>query len=219
MGKKTTKTTQNQTQSFNNANTYGQITPQDTQDTQNFRAWNPQIDPGLASQYGNAKNQFTSSFNNPLGGYQTAQTRDAQQRTGLRQLNQDEAQAFRSGSYDVNNQKAGQLGSLAALTAPRILQTGSSGSGTGSGTSTQVQSGDLLGQLIGAGSQVGSAALLTLTLCCGLFVYSRTLDKRPVAYRAADHLTASAAKICEQTHGCKFDNLGHPSCEVLYSQG
>lgn len=156
MGKKKSTTTQQQ--SYNNQVGYSQITPQDTPDTQNFRNWSPQIDPGLASQYGNAKNQFTASFNNPLGGYQTAQTRDAQQRTGLRQLNQDEAQAFRSGAYDVNSQKAGQLGSLAALTLPRILQTNSSG--TGSGTSNTVQSGDLFGQLLGAGSQIGSAALM-----------------------------------------------------------
>lgn len=156
MGKKKSNTTQQQ--SFNNANTYSQIAPQDTADVQAFRSWNPQTDPGLAAQYGNAKNQLTSSFNNPLGGYATAGMQDAQKRTGLRQLNQDEAQAFRGGAYDQNQQKAGQLGSLAALTSPRIVQSGSSG--TGSGTSSTVQSGDLLGQILGGASQVGSAALL-----------------------------------------------------------
>lgn len=156
MSKKKTETKQQQ--SYSSANTYGQIAPDDTADVKAFRDFRPQTDPGLAAQYGNAKNQLTSSFDNPLGGYQTAQTRDAQQRTGLRQLNQDEALAFRQGTYDQNQQRAGQLSSLAALTSPRILQTGASGTGAMSGT--QVQSGDLLGQILGGASQVGSAALL-----------------------------------------------------------
>jgi hypothetical protein len=160
MSKKKTKTDQTQSQNYANTNTYSQIAPEDTADIKAFRDFRPQTDPGLAAQYGNAKNQLTSSFNNPLGGYATAGMRDAQQRTGLRNLNQDESQAFRSGAYDQNQQRLGQVSSLAALTAPRLVQSGSSGSGNMTGSSTQVQSGDLLGQLIGAGSQVGSAALL-----------------------------------------------------------
>jgi hypothetical protein len=172
MGKKKSETTQNQTQSqnqnYNNAstNSYSQITPNDTADISKFRDWNPQIDPGLGAQYGAAHERLHSSFINPLGGYSTPQMRDAQQRTGDRQLNQDEASAFRSGQYDVNNQKAGQLGTLATLTAPRLVQTGSTASGTGtssgtsSGTGTTVQSGDLLGQILGGAAQVGSAALM-----------------------------------------------------------
>lgn len=180
MGKKTQKTTQNSTTSqntasnsaYNNAsnNTYGWETAPDTADTKAFREWKPQIDPGLGAQYGEARNQLRSSFINPLGGYGTAQMRDAQQRTGERRLNQDESSAYRSANYDVNNQKAGQLGTLAALTQPRLVQTGATNSGTasgtgsmtgtGSGSGTTVESGDLLGQILGGASQVGSAALL-----------------------------------------------------------
>lgn len=134
--------------------------PEDTADTKAFREWRPQIDPGIGAQYGAAKNNLRSSFINPLGGYATAGMQDAMQRTGERNLNQDEAQAFRSAYSDANQQRAGQLGSLSALTSPRILQTGSSGSGNMSGTANTVQSGDLLGQLLAGGSQVGAAALM-----------------------------------------------------------
>lgn len=160
MGKKKISTTQTGTQNYSNQNQYAQIAPQETQDTQAFRGWNPQTDPGLGAQYANARNNLRGSFINPLGGYATAGMRDAQQRTGERNLNQDEAQVFRQGSYDVNQQRSGQLGSLAALTQPRVVQSGSSGTGTGSGISSTVQSGDLIGQLIGGASQVGSAAIM-----------------------------------------------------------
>lgn len=147
MGSKKTTTTQQ------SANTYGQYTPTDTADISAFRAWNPQIDPGLASQYGNAKNQFKQSFINPLGGYASPQVRDAQMRTGMRNLNQDEAQAFRSGYYDVNALKGAQLGSLAGLTAPKVVSTGGSSSGT------VTQPSDLLGNILGGAATVGSAAI------------------------------------------------------------
>lgn len=159
MSKKKSTTTQNQQQSYNSAQTYGQIAPQDTADIQSFRGWKPQIDPGLGAQYGAAKNRLRSSFINPLGGASTPQMQDAQQRTGERNLNMDEAQAFRGAYGDANSQRGGQLGSLAALTSPHILQTGSSGSGNMAGTANTVQSGDLLGQIISGASQVGAGYL------------------------------------------------------------
>lgn len=195
MGKKTQKTSTNQTQTqnsasnsafsnssnsaFNNtsANTFGWQNMSDTEDIKSLRGFTPQIDPGLGYQYANAKNRHRNSFINPLGGYQTAQMTDALQRSGERQLNQDQAQAFRGGQYDVNNQRLGQLGTLASLTAPRLTQTGStnsgtstdtssgtasgtsSGTGTNVGNSNTIQSGDLLGQILGAGAMVGSSAL------------------------------------------------------------
>lgn len=160
MGKKKTTQTQSGSQNFNTANTYGWQETPDTKDIEAFRNWKPQVDPGLSYQYGNARNKLRSSFINPLGGYATPQMQDALQRSGERALNQDEAQAYRGGQYDVNNQRSGQLGMLAGLTAPRLTQTGSSGSGTSSGTTNTSQSGGLFGDILGAGSQVASAGLL-----------------------------------------------------------
>jgi hypothetical protein len=170
MGKKKQTSTQSGTQSgtqntnFNNTSTFDWKTAPDTPDTEAFRGWRPQIDPGLGYQYGQARNQLTSSFNDPLGGYSTPQMRDAQQRTGSRNLNQDESQAFRQGANDVNTRRGTQLGTLAALNHPQLVQTGSSGnasgtsSGTSSGTGQTVQSGGFWGDLALASMQGKSRA-------------------------------------------------------------
>ncbi len=162
MGKKkqVSDTKQQSTQSFNTA-TSGSTSVPDTPDIQNFRGWQPQTDPGLSYQYANARNRLNQSFDNPLGGYATPAMRDAMQRTGNRQLNQDESQAFRSGAYDVNQQKAGQLGALAGLTRGTNTTGTSSGTGnmSGTGTATQTQSGISWGEILGAGAQVGAGYL------------------------------------------------------------
>jgi len=196
--------TNNQTsnQGFNNQNTYDFLTAPDTEDIKALRGWRPQIDPGIASQAGNARNKLRSSFINPLGGYATPAMQEAIQRAGERNINQDESQAYRGAFYDANQQRAGQLGTLANLTAPHLVGTGTTGTSTGTttgnqvGTSTGTSSGtsggtssgttlsgsagtsegtsagsatgsgttvqqvDLLGQIIGAGAQIGGAALM-----------------------------------------------------------
>lgn len=164
---KTAQTQNSQSQgSYANTNTYGEWKPSDTEDTKAFRDWKPQIDPGLSYQYGNARNKLRQSLISPTGGYRTAAMDDAILRGGERSLNQDEAQAYRGSQYDQNSMRAGQLGSLAALTQGRLVQTGASGtsagtsSGTSAGNQATMQSGDLFGQLLGGASQVGSAALL-----------------------------------------------------------
>jgi hypothetical protein len=164
MGKHKTTTTQSGTQSgsqnsaFNNQNTFDWKTAPDTEDTKAYRDWRPQIDPGLGYQYGNARNQLTSSFNDPMGGYSTPQVRDAQLRTGMRNLNQDEAQAFRGGYNDVNSQRGNQLGTLAAMNHPQLVQTG--GSGTSNGTSTGTYSGN--GQSVQSGGFLGDLLLASI---------------------------------------------------------
>lgn len=154
---KKTKTDQNQSTNYSNQSAYNWFTPPDTEDTKSFRDWKPQIDPGLGYQYGRARNDLKNSFLNPLGGYGNAQIQDAQMRTGLSRLNEQESQAFRSGQNDVNTQRGGQLSSLAALTSPRLAQIGSSGSSTGTGTSTT-------GQVGGLGGDIASGALQMLPL-------------------------------------------------------
>ena len=151
MTKPKTKTTQSQNTNYQNTAQYGWQETPDTADTEALRNWKPQIDPGLSSQYGRARNDLKKSFINPLGGYANAQVRDAQMRTGNERLNEQEAQAMRGGAYDANQQRYGQLSGLAALTAPRLTQTGSSGSGTNTGTSTTGQTGGLGGQLLEGG--------------------------------------------------------------------
>lgn len=140
--KSETKTTQD----YANTAQYGWQQSPDSPDIEAYRSYKPQADPGIGYQYANQRNKLNSSFIDPLGGYSTPQMRDAQKRTGLRELGQDEAQAHRAGAYDVNQQRMGQLGSLAALTAPRLTQTGSSG--TSSGTQNTTQGNNLFGDIL-----------------------------------------------------------------------
>ncbi len=180
MGKKKSSQTTNQQTSqqssgstsgaYASQNTFGEYTPSDTKDIQSFRDWKPEIDPGLSYQYSSARNKLQQSLIDPTGGYLTPAMKDAILRNKSRDLNQDEAQAYRSGQYDVNQIRSGQLGSLAALTRPQLVQTGSSGissgqsqgnmSGTMSGTGTFTQPSNLFGDILGAASQVGSVALM-----------------------------------------------------------
>ena len=117
MGKKkqVTESKQQSQQSFNAA-TSGETSVPDTPDIQAFRGWQPQTDPSIPYGAASAHNRLSQSFDNPLGGYATPAMRDAMMRTGHRQIDQDASQAFRQSAYDVNQQKAGQLGTLAALT-------------------------------------------------------------------------------------------------------
>ncbi len=158
MGHKKQESKQQSQQSFSTA-TSGSTSVPDTPDIQAFRGWQPQTDPGLSYQYANARNRLNQSFDNPLGGYATPAMRDAMQRTGNRQLNQDESQAFRAGAYDVNQQKAGQLGALAGLTRGTNTTGTSSGTGNMTGTGTTTQSGISWGEILGAGAQVGAGYL------------------------------------------------------------
>ncbi len=162
MGKKKSVTeTKQQSQQAFNTSTSGSSSVPDTPDIQAYRDFKPQSDPGLPFQYANARNRLNDSFDNPLGGYATPAMRDAILRSGNRQLNQDESQAFRQGQYDVNQQRGGQLGTLAALTRGTNTTGTSSGTGTmsGTGSGTQTQSGLSWGEILGAAAQVGGAAL------------------------------------------------------------
>ncbi len=158
MGKKKQETKQQSTQSFNTA-TSGSTSVPDTPDIQSFRGWQPQTDPGIPYAAASAHNRLNQSFDNPLGGYATPAMRDAILRSGNRQIDQDASQAFRNSAYDVNQQKAGQLGSLAALTRGTNTTGTSSGTGNMSGTGTSTQSGISWGEILGAGAQVGSSLL------------------------------------------------------------
>lgn len=150
MGSKKTKTTQQQ--SFNTQNA-GSTSVPDTPDINAYRGWQPQADPNIPYQAAASHERLHSSLNNPIGGYYSANTRDAIQRSGDRAIDQQASQASRLGQYDVNQQRGGQLSTLAALT--RGTNTTGTSSGSGQGTSTTVQSGDVLGQILGAAAQVG----------------------------------------------------------------
>lgn len=149
--KKTGQANTNQSGSFTNQ--YGYQTPPDTADVSAYRAFRPQLDPTIGFRAGASKRQLEGSFLNPLGGATTPQIRDATLRSGFRNIDEQAAQQSRAGQYDVNQQRMGQLGSLAALTRPQLTQTGGSYQGQGQ---AQYKS-PKLGDILGAAAQVGAA--------------------------------------------------------------
>lgn len=146
MTKHKTQTTQ--------TNTYGQITPQDTPDIIAARDAKFTEDPGIGHQFALAKENVHNAYANPLGAYTTPDVQKKQLLSEDAKLNQEESQAHREGQYDVNNLTNTKNMALAGLTAPKIVQTG--------GTGTTVQNDGLmsiLGPLIGAGATVASAGM------------------------------------------------------------
>lgn len=160
MAKNKTKTTTTQNQQYDNTAKYDWQQTPDSEDIKAYRAYRPEVDPSIGYGAASARNRLNSSFVNPLGGFQSAQNQDALLRAGNRQIDQDTSQAFRVGQYDQNQQRQSQLGGLAALTAPRLTQTGSSGTSSGSGTQNTEQSKNLFGNLIDIAGAAGGMAMM-----------------------------------------------------------
>jgi hypothetical protein len=156
MPKKTAKTTQNQ--NYNNTASYGWQNTPDTADISAYRDYRPEVDPTIGFRAGSAKRQLANSFINPLGGASTPQRDEAIRRSMSRGIDEQAGMESRAGAYDVNQQRAGQLGSLAALTAPRLVQQSSSG--TSSGTNNTSMGNNLFGDILGIGQGAASTALM-----------------------------------------------------------
>lgn len=156
-GKKKTEQTQQQSTNYNNTTSYGWQTPPESKDVTALRDFNFKVDPSIGYAFGSAKNKIADSFSNPIGGYMTPEMRDRILRSSLSNLAQQEAQAKSEAYSQLQGQQFGQRAAVAGMTAPRLVTTGSSGSGTSSGTNVTTQPSDLLGTLITAGA-TGAAA-------------------------------------------------------------
>lgn len=100
-----------------------------------FKKWNPQSDPTIPFNFANQRNDLERSFIAPTGSYQTPELREQQMRSGIQEIGQNEAMARRADRYDQNQLKMGQLGQIAGLKAPELVnnkQTQRQGGGWGS---------------------------------------------------------------------------------------
>jgi hypothetical protein len=131
-------TKQKSAQQATQANQYGYQTPPDTPDIAKLRTDKFEVDPGLHAEYGNLRNQVDKSAHDPMGASYNPQVVEQQRKAAMERLGTQEAQAYRSGQYDVNKLNYGRDVTVAGLTAPQLTQTGSSS--TGSGTVTQSES-------------------------------------------------------------------------------
>ena len=156
MPKKTSKTSQDQ--SYSNTASYGQVHPESNQYVDAYANYKPEVDPTIGFRAGAAKRQLNNSFINPLGGYSTPQRDEAIRRSMGRGIDEQAGIESRAGQYDVNQQRGGQLGALAGLMSPRIVQQGSSG--TSSGTSNATMGNNLFGDILSVGQGAASTALM-----------------------------------------------------------
>jgi hypothetical protein len=153
MGKKKTKTDQRTT------NTYNYMAPPDTADTSAYRdsinkAYDTP-DPSIGYSFAGARQRVGDRYGaNPFGADYSPEVADAARYSGISDLDQAQGQAYREDAFNRKNAKVGALGGIAGLTAPQLVQTG------GTMTGTQTQSGGMLGQILGAGAGIGSAALM-----------------------------------------------------------
>ena len=116
------------------------------QELDDFKKWNPQSDPTIPFNFANQRNDLERSFVAPTGSYQTPEMREQQMRSGIEQIGQNEAQARRADQYDQNNLKMGQLGQIAGMKAPELVNN----------KQTQKQGGGFWGGLVQG--VVGAAA-------------------------------------------------------------
>jgi len=148
MGKKKQKTT--------TQNTYSYQKPPDTADISALRnqinsAYDTP-DSGIGYSFGKARQRVENRFGSPFGADYSPEVREAIKYNDISELDAAQGAAYNQDAMQRRMAKTGALSGLAGLTAPQLVQTG--------GTQTSVQSGGMLGQIIGAGAGLGQAALM-----------------------------------------------------------
>jgi hypothetical protein len=160
----TQNTTQTQNQAFNNANTYGWMTPPDTEDIGRMRDFEFTADPRVGYSFARTRRNIGDTYANPMGSYTTPALRDAMMRVNLEDIGQEEAQALREENYARQGLDYARRADVAAMTQPRMVQTGgsgtSSGTSTGSGTNTTVQTQSPWNSILQGGSAISSALIM-----------------------------------------------------------
>ncbi len=132
------------------------MTPPSWEGYRNFESWRPERDPTTPHRFARARRDIANSFVTPMGAYTTPEMQRAMQTAGQEDLRQAEGQAYREDQADFNRQRGQQLQALAALSAPQLVQTGSTGTQRGGWAQTL---GGLLG---GAGSVLGGLGSMGL---------------------------------------------------------
>lgn len=109
----------------------------------------------IRNTYARAQQNLSRSYNNPLGGYTTADVRDKASRQQGMELGQSEAAAL--GNAAQQNQQAafGQQATVAGLMQPQFYNQSSTTTGSSQGeNASKFTGGDFLGMGLGAGSNL-----------------------------------------------------------------
>lgn len=158
---------------FDTTNELGFAAPPDTADFQALRDWRPSADPSIASRFGGMRQRAMASYNNIAGPYSTPELTAARMRAIDQDIGQQEGAAYGEDQFRQNQQRLGQLGTVAGLTAPISFNRRTSGttgefsegsgqmSGTSSGTSNTVNTEPkpgLFGRILGGVLQGAATA-------------------------------------------------------------
>lgn len=135
-------------------NTYGTINPQGNAYTQALSEWQPVVDPSVGYAFARARRKIGETFQNPIGGYTSAATREAEQRNRYQEMGQQEAQAMQEAAAAAQQQEYVKRLALAEMLGPKVVQTGSSGTSSGSTVQSQPLG---IGSILGGVAQVGMA--------------------------------------------------------------
>lgn len=147
--------TQKSTGTSQTTASYDYKTPPSTPALDTLKSRTFEIDPGIAAQYGKQRSDLKSSFHQPNGAFLPPAVRDAQMRSGNERLGMQQAQAEREGQYDVNKLNYGRDLAVAGMSAPQLVQSGSSGSQSG----TTIQSQNPVGGIAQFGASVAPLSL------------------------------------------------------------
>lgn len=120
-------------------NDYGFLQKPSWDGLKKLEDWNPQADPSIGANFGQQKNDLERSFLGPAGSYQTPELREQQMRSGIQQIGQNQAIATRADQYGQNQLKLGQLGQVAGLSAPELVNK----------SSTTQEKGGTFGKILG----------------------------------------------------------------------
>jgi len=114
------------------------------------------INPAIQGMYGQLEGEIKNSYNDPFGSYTNQDVKEKSLRSNLHKLAADKGRAMNEGFFDAENQQFGRKVAAAGMTAPQLVQTGS----TSTGNQTTQQGGGFWGSVLG--SVISGAAM---TLC------------------------------------------------------
>lgn len=156
----TSTTSRSGTASGTSRNLFDWMQMPDSPDIAAFRDYKETIDPSVDYSYARRQKDIKSSFNNPLGAFTSAGVRDASLRSNLGDLEQSYGQQRRVAYNDMQGRTAARKADLAALTAPRLTQTGTDTSSTQqeTGTDTTTNSGSSQSTGTNQGTYTGTSS-------------------------------------------------------------
>lgn len=149
-----TKTVSSQT--YQGSNSYGYQPGAESADIDAVRNFKISADPRIPYAFANAKRNIAGTYRNPLGANQTSATRDASQRATYQDLAQQESEASNESYQGTQGARLGQALAVAGMTAPRLVQTGQSGSQSG----TQNVTTSPIDSIIQGAAGIGSSLIM-----------------------------------------------------------